>query len=412
VVTSDRQGRNWRLLVGDVIERLAELPDESAHCCVTSPPYWGLRDYGCDGQIGLESTPEEFVARLVEVFRQVRRVLRPDGTLWLNIGDSYATGGGAVGRCPGGGEQGERFLRQGHINTQPNRMPIPGLKPKDLVGVPWMLAFALRADGWFLRSEIIWHKPAPMPESVRDRPTKAHEQIFLLAKSRDYFYDNEAIKEPLARPDEATRKTPAVFGGANKWQEAQKQSRLHSGNEYRGTPTGTRNARSVWTLSQESYAGAHFATFPTSIPSRAIKAGTSEIGCCPDCGTPWQRRTEKTALKRERPNAYVKRSGEEGTGNSCANDVAGVATRTVGWELPCNHIRSRGQAVPCTVLEPFAGSGTTLRVALELGRAAIGVELNAEYAELAEKRITAPLEKPAERHEPAAGQRQLFEVSK
>lgn len=196
------------ILQGDCLDRLRELPDESVHCCVTSPPYWGLRDYGCAGQIGLEKTPQEYVAKMVEVFSEVRRVLRDDGTCWVNLGDCYATGAGRVGACPGGGERGAKWAGyRGDRDkdpkatgigpmTQPNRMPLPGLKPKDLVGIPWRVAFALQADGWYLRSDIIWHKPSPMPESVTDRPTKSHEYIFMLSKSERYAYDAEAIKEP------------------------------------------------------------------------------------------------------------------------------------------------------------------------------------------------------------------------
>jgi DNA modification methylase len=183
-----------QIIQGDCRDVLKTLPDASVNCCVTSPPYWGLRDYGCDGQLGLERTPEEYVAKMVEVFRDVRRVLRDDGTLWLNLGDSYATGAGNVGERPGGGAQGDNW--QGAM-TSPNRMPIHGLKPKDLVGIPWRVAFALQADGWYLRQDIIWHKPNPMPESVQDRCTKAHEYIFLLAKSERYFYDADAIAEPV-----------------------------------------------------------------------------------------------------------------------------------------------------------------------------------------------------------------------
>ena len=211
-----------RIICADALQVLKEIPDGLVQTCITSPPYWGLRDYGVEGQLGLERTPDEYVQKLVEVFREVRRVLAPDGTLWLNVGDSYATGAGKVGEHPGGGTQGARFKAMwGHrgfhdpspMHTmkqvpngknpnagiplfQPNRMPIPGLKPKDLVGIPWMLAFALRGDGWWLRSDIIWHKPNGMPASVRDRPTTAHEYLFLLTKSARYYFNRKAILEP------------------------------------------------------------------------------------------------------------------------------------------------------------------------------------------------------------------------
>lgn len=228
-----------KILIGDVRKRLADLSDNSVQCCVTSPPYWGLRDYGHDDQIGLEQTPDKYVAEMVEVFREVRRVLRDDGTLWLNLGDSYATGAGKVGDHPGGGDQGANW--QG-ATTSPNRMPLQGFKPKDLVGIPWRVALALQADGWWLRQDIIWHKPNPMPESVQDRCTKAHEYVFLLTKSGRYSYDAEAIHEPALSQGDATG----------------------------------RNRRSVWTITTKPYKGAHFAVMPPELAETCIKAGSAE----------------------------------------------------------------------------------------------------------------------------------------
>ena len=325
---------------GDCITVLRErFAPESVQCCVTSPPYWGLRDYGVEGQLGLESTPELYVAKMVEVFREVKRVLKDDGTLWLNLGDSYAGSGkgiGADGTVYGGEKQrtnagsiGLPVLKdksrsstlQGGKDTQNNALGAGnlnhGLKPKDMVGIPWRVAFALQADGWYLRSDIIWHKPNPMPESVTDRPTKSHEYLFLLSKSERYYYDADAIAEPLDRPEEGNRKTPARFGGADKWEEAQKQSRLHSGNEYLGTLNGTRNKRTVWTVATSPYAEAHFATFPPKLIEPCILAG------CPSGGL---------------------------------------------------------------VLDPFAGSGTTIQVAQQLGRQGMGIELNPAYITLADTR--------------------------
>jgi DNA modification methylase len=414
------------ILVGDCLASLRTLPAGCVQTCVTSPPYWGLRDYGCEGQIGQEATPEEFTSRLTEVFREVRRVLRDDGTCWLNLGDSYATGGGAVGRCPGGGDQGERFLRMGHVNTQPNRMPIPGLKAKDLVGIPWRVAFALQADGWWLRQEIIWAKPNPMPESVTDRCTKAHEQIFLLTKSRDYFYDADAIKEEAAESSKKRLSQPnleeqagsnrvpgktngpmkAVFGGRNKHEGY--GTRIHSGREDDGAylEVGA-NKRSVWTVSTQSYKAAHFSTFPAALIKPMILAGTSERGCCPTCRAPWERITERTKVTRERPNDYTKRTGEDGTGNSCANSVAGVSVATTGWQPTCEC--NAGEPIPCVVLDPFGGSGTTGQVARSLGRDYILCELNPDYVALAEKRIRTPLYSDAPKAvKPLDGQRELF----
>ena len=267
------------ILHGDAIEQLKTLPAESVQCCVTSPPYWGLRDYGEAGQLGLEATPEEFVDNLVAVMREVKRVLRKDGTLWLNIGDSYA--GSGKGANPDGtphpaslaGKQGTNTGSVTGVN-KPQKASDIGLKPKDLCGIPWRVAFALQADGWWLRQDIIWHKPNPMPESCTDRCTKAHEYIFLLTKSAKYYYDNEAVREPYVSDDEPPRaesfngtRDKAIAEGV-KIQGAFPQSR-------RFTNTG-RNKRSVWTITTKPYPGAHFATFPPELPELCIKAGSKE----------------------------------------------------------------------------------------------------------------------------------------
>ena len=257
---------------GDCRELLREMPAGSVRCCVTSPPYWGLRDYGHEGQLGLERTPEEYVARLVEVFRERRRVLADDGTLWLNLGDSYASGG------RGGGMEGEAGAKQrsnfGAL-LGPKEAP-DGLKPKDLVGIPWRVAFALQADGWYLRSEIIWAKPNPMPESVTDRPTKAHEQVFLLAKSQRYYYDAAAIAEPLA--EASAERYGYAFGGA-KTEALIEANRSGVGQRTRvlgdrDTPTG-RNRRTVWTVPTQPFSGAHFAVMPEALVEPCILAGSS-----------------------------------------------------------------------------------------------------------------------------------------
>ncbi len=369
---------NHGIIQGDCIEGLRTLPDASVHCCVTSPPYWGLRDYGHDGQIGLESTPEAYVARMVEVFREVRRVLREDGTLWLNLGDSYTSTAQGTQNAPQ--PKGSKADPQ----QWANRRPFTGLKPKDLVGIPWRVAFALQADGWWLRQDIIWHKPNPMPESVRDRCTKAHEYVFLLTKSERYFYDAEAVSEASIGTSARPR-----FGGSKYGDSSDPKHATKSGNEYQDT--GSRNRRSVWTVTTKPYKGAHFATMPPDLVEPCILAGTSEEGCCPHCGSPWARVTERKKLTRPRPNAYTKRQGDEGTGNSCANSVAGVAVETKGWQPTCKCQEHRPE--PCLVLDPFAGSGTTLAVAARLGRSGIGCELNPEYIALAEQRIAEAREK-------------------
>lgn len=259
---------NYKVFIGDCIETMREMADQSVHCCVTSPPYFGLRDYGVDGQIGLEETPEQFIAKLVEVFREVRRVLRDDGTLWVNIGDSYARSAGpeesklATTHTIGVGYK--RVAENGGAPKKKNRPP-EGLKPKDLIGIPWMLAFALRADGWYLRQDIIWHKPNPMPESVKDRCTKAHEYVFLLSKSERYFFDSEAMKEPAIC---AGTRPSAAKGSFNA-----KGEPLPGQLPFRAV-TETRNRRSVWSVATKPYKGAHFATFPPALIEPCILAGS------------------------------------------------------------------------------------------------------------------------------------------
>lgn len=319
----------YEVLVGDCMRSLLGLADQSVHCCITSPPYFGLRDYGVDGQLGLEPTPDEFVKALVNVLREVRRVLRDDGTLWLNLGDSYAGSWGKQGRKETRGTQrpvNGAMMQQVHDGRYPttgsktgslDRMP--GLKNKDLIGIPWRVAFALQADGWYLRQDIIWQKPNPMPESVRDRCTKAHEYVFLLSKSPRYYFDHDAIKEDAV--GEQTGKAASFK------REDSKRAQTIPGQAY-GTHRPDRddvayndekrNRRSVWTVATRSFKGAHFATFPPDLIEPCVLAG------CPLGGF---------------------------------------------------------------VLDPFGGSGTTAGVALKHGRNAILCELNPEYAELVPARV-------------------------
>lgn len=583
---------------GDVLDVLRTLPDESVHCVVTSPPYWWLRDYGVAGQLGLEPTPEEYVARMVDVFREVRRVMRKDGTCWVNIASSYSSAriesqhaiirdditdkeyrealsillsadDPAEPRVPcvppqGGGQAAElrharlpKVRRNVHRASQPSgagagavllsplrsigqpdteegdadscvhdvrqavrevrggdqedaprqtllqrdllvqlqpegqppplagrsarsdepgrrevapsgadagqvslpampcepetgsashppvqyapgrsveggerRNPLPAvsppipaprdgvrrdpelhrigarrrlevilpfdqipanarrffrplsvIKPKDDAMIPARLAFALQADGWWLRQDIIWHKPSPMPESVTDRCTKAHEYIFLLAKAARYFYDAEGVRE------EATG-APSAFRNSSRYtnQGHAPNNSGHCGDVWRGQfDSTTRNRRSVWTIASQPFAEAHFATFPTKLVEPCILAGTSAHGCCPACGAPWVRVVEREKLKRERPNDLTKRTGDDGTGNHCPNTVAGVSTSTLGYRPTCQC--DRPDVVPCTVLDPFTGSGTTAIVATKLGRNFVGAELNPEYVAMAHRRI-------------------------
>jgi len=362
-----------RIIQGDCIEGLRTLPDASVHCCITSPPYFQLRDYGHEGQIGLEETPDEFVAKLVEVFREVRRVLRDDGTCWVNLGDSYATNGGAHGGREDNqrGVGAKRAHDAGGGDKRQRRAP-GGLKPKDLVGIPWRVAFALQADGWWLRQDIIWHKPNPMPESVRDRCTKAHEYVFLMTKSDRYFYDAEAVSEaatcermrgPALHPD--TVSTNGNSGLARR--------------EF----TGTRNRRSVWTVTTKPYKGAHFATMPPQLAELCILAGTSAEGCCAECGAPMERVVERNRVP-TRPGADTKVTGDAMTDGNRDPQRHVTTSKTTGWQATCQHTAG---FVPCTVLDPFGGSGTTLAVAAENGRSGIACELNPEYVKLAEDRI-------------------------
>lgn len=268
------------ILQGDCRDVLPTLPAESMHCIVTSPPYWGLRDYGCEGQIGLEASYPSYVDNIVAVFRELRRVLRADGSAWLNLGDSYVAAH-AGNKTPCGFSQTRPSRRKHGLGDETVDLPsrsFGNLKPKNLCGIPWRVAFALQADGWWLRQDIIWHKPNPMPESVTDRCTKAHEYLFLLSKSERYNFDAAAIAEPLLRPAEGDRLTPAKFGGANKFAEAKKQSRLHSGNEYLGTENGTPNKRSVWTVATQPFSEAHFATFPPMLIEPCILASCPKNG--------------------------------------------------------------------------------------------------------------------------------------
>jgi len=323
------------ILTGDCRAVLATMDPGSVHCCVTSPPYFGLRDYGHEGQIGLESSPQEYVDALVAVFREVRRVLRDDGTLWLNLGDSYA----ASGRGGGGGSLNDKDIGVRVSIRNSRRAPVGGLKQKDLIGIPWRVAFALQADGWYLRQDIIWSKPNPMPESVRDRCTKSHEYVFLLSKSRRYYFDQESIAEPVAEStrerlsqptladqvgsDRQPGKTngrmkaaPPRFGGSKYGDSDDEKLRTKSGNDYQFSEK--RNRRSVWEVATRPFSEAHFAVMPVTLAEICVKAGAPEGG---------------------------------------------------------------------RVLDPFGGAGTTALAADRLGRDAVIVELNEEYADIAERRL-------------------------
>ena len=369
--------------VGDVLNVLPTLAAESVNCVVTSPPYWGLRDYGTDGQLGLEPTPEAYVAKLVAVFREVRRVLRDDGTLWLNLGDSYAGGnyrGGGIDTASD--KQRSNFGTTDFMATKAN-VP-PGLKPKDLVGIPWRVAFALQADGWYLRSDIIWSKPNPMPESVTDRPTKAHEYVFLLSKQPRYWYDAEAIADYTAYPVPRSRAPSGDYSIS---------SGRNDGGEHRSggfVTSVTRNRRTVWTIATQTYPEAHFATYPEKLVEPCVLAGCPSRVCAA-CGAPWERITETTrTFESGSGRAGHLPHGKNGDGLQGGGATLDIRrgpvahVSTLGWQPTCAHDAA---TIPGTVLDPFTGSGTTGAVACRLGRNFVGVELNPEYAEMAERRI-------------------------
>jgi site-specific DNA-methyltransferase (adenine-specific) len=350
----------YRIIVGDCVEGLRTIADCSVQCCVTSPPYYGLRDYGHDGQIGLEDTPEEYISKMVEVFREVKRVLRDDGTLWLNIGDSYsAASTGSLGNkiTLGGGQN-----NQAAALSRPNKTGFAGIKPKDLIGIPWMLAFALRADGWYLRQDIIWHKPNPMPESVADRCTKAHEYVFLLSKSARYYFDAEAVKECAVDGD------------------------------------GNRNRRSVWSVTTKPFKGAHFAVMPEDLVEPCVLAGTGARGCCSTCGMALVRIVEAEAPDGRKAIVSGGRAYDEDgnplmgdnmidkgvRGSFSSNNGATLKRTTIGWKPQCD---CGADVIPCVVLDPFTGSGTTAVVALRHNLDFVGCELNEEYVKVAHDRI-------------------------
>jgi DNA modification methylase len=370
------------LYCGDALDVVRELPSESVHMVVTSPPFFGLRDYQVEGQIGLEESPGAWAQRLVEVFRPLReRVLRRDGTLWCEVGDGYAA--------------------------------TRSLKPKDLIGAPWLLAFALRADGWYLRSCSIWHKPNPMPESVTDRPTTSHSYVFLLAKSASYFYDAEAVREPAEWARWGDQTVPKHEGTATAagWMRPRTKTDLQEGDG-----CSQRNLRSVWTIPTEpnglavcaicdaywergaprEHCGkrvvAHYAAFPQALVERCIKAGTSERGVCPECGAPWVREIAKEVIDvpgGSRFGAGTNTKGKGGDGR--VNERAQLNTQTLGWRPSCECLWLAGEMrpipKPATVLDPFSGSGTTLLVTRRLGRRGIGAELNECYCRMSRHRL-------------------------
>ena len=395
-------------LVGDALEQLRRLPAQSVHCVVTSPPYFRLRDYGVPGQIGLEASGEEYLDRMVQVFRLARRVLRRDGTLWLNMGDGYV--GSGRGNDYDSSLEGSRDHQAEcrKVGSLP-RWKVFGLPEKSLIGMPWRLALALQADGWLLRQDNIWHKRNVMPESCRDRTTRAHEYLFQFARSGRYFYDAIAVEEPQSEHERSYRLRQQARGVTTVYKlrrdSVHGQVRPGSNGAARSAQArqalalkGTRNRRSVWSIASKPFKEAHFAVFPEQLVEPCILAGTSEKGCCQICGAPIARQILATAeyarllqenlgKNHNKDRAQDLRSGRYGTAiqrhhNVCAN------YQTTGWKRTCRCTLSG--STPCIVLDPFAGAGTTALVALKLGRRFIGIELNPEYAEMARRRV-APL---------------------
>jgi DNA modification methylase len=376
---------------GDALAVLRALPAGSVHTCITSPPYWGLRDYSVAGQLGLEETPVAYVAALVAVFAQVWRVLRDDGTLWLNLGDSYAS--------PGKGGDWDADRRQKGTGRQlyaqqsnRGRDNFPGLKAKDLCGVPWRVAFALQDAGWTLRSDIIWSKPNPMPESVRDRPTRAHEYVFLLSKGPRYFYDATAIAEATTEPPKKCGRNSRANVDRDPAHGTRKQDAIGL-RRYVGfndrydfeNPNPTRNRRSVWEIATEAFPQSHFATFPIKLVEPMLLASTSARGCCPACGAPYTRIVEREAHSLP----VAERTGRVGH-NGTPPQQSGwfwkpAEVRDLGWRAGC--ACEAGDPIPAVVLDPFAGACTTGVVARKHGRHSWGIDLSATYLEMARERL-------------------------
>jgi DNA modification methylase len=385
---------------GPSLEVLKSIPKNSIHCVVTSPPYFGLRNYDADGQIGLEPTPEEYIQRLVETFDAVRDALHHQGTVWVNLGDSYwGSMGGSFKSSESMGAYQDRMTEEG--NTLAIRSPTPysqtraresgGYKPKDLIGIPWMFAFAMRARGWYLRTDIIWDCPNKMPESCKDRPGRAHEYIFLFTKSRDYFYDDEAVRVPSVtafKPNQ--QQTPNAKSASV--QQPRNTIQKRGGRTY-PFRTGTRRLRSVWSLSLEPYKGAHTAPYPTKLVDPCVKAGSSEGGCCGACLSPLKRTLEKVRIRdKETDRSWQGLPSTTPPQRSVPYEPKKQGSmepewdyKTVGWERTC---KCEGtEVIPCTVMDPFSGSGTTGLVATSLGRNYLGIDINGDYLPLAIERI-------------------------
>lgn len=429
----NQETRGSPILLGDCRLVMQGLEPESFHTCITSPPYWGLRDYGIPlsewpsmsyspmtgmpeinipswtGCLGLEPTPEMFVGHIVQVFREVWRVLRNDGTLWMNFGDAYATSGYKV-------HSSKTDVTGWDVDGRGQsaaKTAVSGLKIKDLMGMPWRCAFALQVDGWYLRSDIIWNKPNCMPESANDRPTKAHEDFFLLSKKQTYYYDAEAIKEPMVygitangvgfghgtdseqrdrgrisvsepKGNAKTFRGGGVYIQGQSFENSAKVERDSHGNH--PNETGMRNKRSVWTVATQPFPEAHFATFPEKLIEPPILAGSSPQSC-PHCAAPWKRVIVKTGHINKREIAHV-------PGNSSTKtDSTGWAHTSKGTDIfePSCKCENNDGSAKCRILDPFGGSGTTRKVALENNRECTSIDINPEYVDM-QKRRTATIQ--------------------
>ena len=379
------------IITADVLDGLATLPDNSVHVVVTSPPYWGLRNYGVEGQLGLEPTPEAYLEKMTAVFREVRRVLRKDGVCFLNIGDSYAGGGRGYGY---GGKQDTNKGGDG----MPDSIVPDNLKPKDLCMMPARLALALQADGWWIRSEIVWSKPNPMPESVTDRPTKSHEYVYMLTKSARYYYDIEATREK----GEDDRAGTIRHGNLNvKGTDGISCPDFIFGTEKNPYYPTSRNTRTVWTIATYAYPDAHFATYPPKLVERCLLAALPKQGVCPACGRGWERVTKPSEeyakrlgtvkVSKEQQQRAVTEDGKIGaaqrieTFHNLKEEACSAEYVTIGFRQACTC--EPAETIPATVLDPFCGSSTTGVVALQMGANYIGIELNPEYAEMSRRRI-------------------------
>ena len=390
----------WEIKQGDALTVLRSMPSESVQCCVTSPPYYGLRVYAGagDAEIGREATVQEYVQRLVDVFAEVWRVLRLDGVLFLNLGDSYAHSASAI--SVGGSPK-----QRSNIGSLSPKLGVPdGLKPKDLIGIPWRVAFALQDAGWWLRSDIVWAKPNSMPESVTDRPTRSHEYVFLLTKSARYFWDADAVRTEVPAHSLARRfRAPSYSqrGALTPHSGFKADKQRGHGKRYAGfndrwdamslkeQQSMGANLRDVWSIATQPYAGAHFAAFPEKLVEPCILAGTPEKGSCSACGAPWKRVVDQVSgYEGARRSDDPQRLGlTAGSGWKSGSELAKAGARrtTLGWEPSCS---CDAATTPAVVLDPFTGSGTTGVVALRHGRTFIGIEVSPEYVELARQRIT------------------------